>query len=106
MTNEEKLLPDFGLAVYDELLKAHGLNVLETVKASKSMSITYNKNNRILSFSFGNEEIKDIVVTDDGLGNVIITLPSAAIVTDDNNGNVIVTGLIVNDDGKGNIYTN
>lgn len=103
MINENKLLTDLGLSVYDELLKAHGLNLVETAKESKSMSITYNEGTRILSFSFGNK-IEQAVVTDDGNGNVIFALSSSTI-TDDGEGNVNTTGISITDDGNGNVYT-
>ena len=104
MNEEKKLLTDLGLAVYDELLKAHGLNIVETVKASTSMSITYNDSSRILSFSFGSKGNEGIVITDDGKGNVTFVLSSSTI-GDDGAGNVIVSGITINDDGNGNVYT-
>lgn len=104
MINEEKLLTDLGLAVYDELLKAHGLNLVETVKASKSMSITYNDSSRILNFSFGVQETEGVVINDDGQGNVVFTLPSSFVTTDDGEGNITTSGVTINDDGNGNVY--
>lgn len=105
MINENKLLTDLGLSVYDELLKAHGLNLVETVKKSKSMSITYNEGTRILGFSFGGEKAEEIVITDDGNGNVTFALPSSSATTDDGSGNVSTTGVTTADDGNGNVYT-
>lgn len=105
MINENKLLTDLGLSVYDELLKAHGLDLVETVKESKSMSITYNEGTRILSFSFGSKKTEEIVITDDGEGNVTFTLPSSSTTTDDGEGNVSTAGVTTTDDGNGNVYT-
>ena len=102
MINENKLLTDLGLSVYDELLKAHGLDLVETVKESKSMSITYNEGTRILSFSLGKTE-ETVTITDDGAGNVVFSLSTASI-TDDGEGNVSATGMVINDDGSGNVY--
>lgn len=101
ITNKILLQPEFEY--YHFLLMSHCMEQLFNHKQSL-MSIAYDEENRVLEFGALSSVSESITFTDDGNGNVTMSLLSSSILTDDNEGNATLTGATFTDNGIGNVY--
>ena len=103
MDNIKKILLQPEFEYYHSLLTAYGEDIIEKLK-EKLMTISYDEDLRILEFGARDATVESITFSDDGKGNVTMTLRSSSTMTDDGSSNVTVTEVTFRDDGNGNVY--
>lgn len=101
--DEIKILLKPEFEYYHSLLTAYGEDLVEKFKQTL-LTAKYDDTSRVLEFGSKSYFTTTIVFTDDGQGNVALTLPSTMTMTDDGSGNVTIVGARFVDDGNGNVF--